>query len=89
MRLWFEVNQHKERSIRTFNEKGSEVEIIICQVILITARLIVLFNNLFRLHATILACSKMCLCVIYVIVRCCILVPGIYDSDLDPDTLDC
>lgn len=31
----------------------------------------------------------MCLCVIYVIVRCCILVPGIYDSDLDPDTLDC
>ena len=45
--------------------------------------------NLFRLHATIFACSKMCLCVIYVIVRCCILVPGIYDSDLDPDTLDC
>ena len=41
MRLWFEVNQHKERSIRTFNEKGSEVEIIICQVISITARLIV------------------------------------------------
>ena len=44
MRLWFEVNQHKECSIRTFNEKGSEVEIIICQVISITARLIVLFN---------------------------------------------
>ena len=41
MRLWFEVKQHKERSIRTFNEKGSEVEIIICQVISITARLIV------------------------------------------------
>ena len=44
MRMWFEVNQHKERSIRTFNEKGSEVEIIVCQVILITARLIVPFN---------------------------------------------
>ena len=48
MRLWFEVNQHKERSIRTFNEKGSEVEIIICQVISITARLIVPFNNIFK-----------------------------------------
>ena len=47
MRLWFEVNQHKERSIRTFNEKGSEVEIIICQVISITARLIVLFHTVF------------------------------------------
>ena len=45
MRLWFEVNQHKERSIRTFNEKGSEVEVIICQVISITARLIVPFNK--------------------------------------------
>ena len=45
--------------------------------------------NLFHVHATIFPCSKMCLCVIYVIVRCCILVPGIYDSDLDPDTLDC
>ena len=43
--MWFEVNQHKERSIRTFNEKGSEVEIIICQVISITARLIVPFNT--------------------------------------------
>ena len=46
MRMWFEVNQHKERSIRTFNEKGSEVKIIICQVISITARLIVPFNNI-------------------------------------------
>ena len=50
MRLWFEVNQHKEHSIRTFNEKGSEIEIIICQVISITARLIVPFNNFRYLH---------------------------------------
>ena len=43
MRMWFEVNQHKERSIRTSNEKGSEIEII-CQVISITDKLIVPFN---------------------------------------------
>ena len=46
-------------------------------------------TNLFRLHATIFACSKICLCVIYVIVECRMLVLGIYDSDSDPDTLDC
>ena len=43
--MWFEVNQHKERLIRTFNKKGSKVEIIICQVISITVRLIVTFNK--------------------------------------------
>ena len=46
-------------------------------------------TNLFPLHATIFACSKMCLCVIYVIVKCRMLVLEIYDSDSDPDTLVC
>ena len=55
MRMWFEANQHKERSIRTFNEKGSEVEIMICQVILITARLIVPFNTI---HITLVWAGK-------------------------------
>ena len=48
--MWFQVNQHKERLIRTFNKKVSEVEIIICQVISITARLIVPFNSYYHTY---------------------------------------
>ena len=58
MRMWFEVNQHKERSIRTFKENGSGVEIIICQVILITARLIVPFNMYLHKYLLIFYLSR-------------------------------